>query len=279
MSAENLLHADDRQRDIVTIYSPHSSRGLAVGSIARMRESTLLTPKELEQAHLIHRESPARRATDSFREIRTRLLSLGGGENFVTLVVPVSAGSGASFVARNLAAAFALDESKTALLMDCNIRSPSQDKALRVDATSGGLIDYLEEPERNLQDAMYATGIRRLRLIPAGQPRESGAEYLSSFRMRALVVALRSRYSDRYIVIDGPALLGSPDARILSELADFVVIVAGYGRDTASSIDQASSAILHSLAFVDFHGSPFSKRSLQGKRDISAGSPRPARPL
>ena len=243
MSAENLLHADDRQRDIVTIYSPHSSRGLAVGSIARMRESTLLTPKELEQAHLIHRESPARRATDSFREIRTRLLSLGGGENCVTLVVPVSAGSGASFVARNLAAAFALDESKTALLMDCNIRSPSQDKALRVDATSGGLIDYLEEPERNLQDAMYATGIRRLRLIPAGQPRESGAEYLSSFRMRALVVALRSRYSDRYIVIDGPALLGSPDARILSELADFVAIVAGYGRDTASSIDQAAASL------------------------------------
>lgn len=243
MSAENMLPADDRQRDIVTIYSPHSGRGLAGGSIARMREPRMMTPRELEQARLIHRESSSRRVADSFREIRTRLLHLGGGENFVTLVVPVSAGSGASFVARNLAAAFALDEAKTALLMDCNIRAPSQDKALGVEASSGGLIDYLEEPDRNLQGALYATGIRRLRLIPAGQSRESSAEYVSSFRMRALVVALRSRYQDRYIIIDGPALIGSPDARILSELADFVVIVAGYGRDSAVSIDQAAASL------------------------------------
>lgn len=243
MNAENMLNTEDRQRDIVTIYSPHSNRGIGGGSIARMYESRAMTPRELDQARIIHREAPSRRVADSFREIRTRLLRLGGGENFVTLVVPVSAGSGASFVARNLAAAFALDEAKTALLIDCNIRTPTQDKALGVDVSNGGLIDYLEEPERNLRDALYPTGIRRLRLLPAGQTRESSAEYLSSFRMRALVVALRSRYPDRYIIIDGPALLGSPDARILSELADFVVIVAGYGRDTASSIDQAAASL------------------------------------
>jgi Mrp family chromosome partitioning ATPase len=35
--------------------------------------------------------------------------------------------------------------------------------------------------------------------------------------------------------------MGSPDARILSELADLVVLVAGYGRDTASEISKASA--------------------------------------
>src|SRR5205814_844525 len=57
--------------------------------------------------------------SDSFREIRTRLLALGGARNFATLVVPVRPGSGASFVARNLAAAFAFSEARSALLIDC----------------------------------------------------------------------------------------------------------------------------------------------------------------
>ena len=47
------------------------------------------------------------------RELRTHLLAHTQG-NFITLVVPVSRGSGGSFVARNLAAAMAFDEAKIA---------------------------------------------------------------------------------------------------------------------------------------------------------------------
>ena len=65
-----------------------------------------------------------------------------------------------------------------------------------------------------------------------------GGEYFSSFRMRAMLDSLRSRYPDRYLFLDGPAVKGSPDARILADLADFVVLVAGRGRDTPASIQQ-----------------------------------------
>ncbi len=85
------------------------------------------------------------------------------------------------------------------------------------------------------------TGIPRLRLITAGKSRETGGEYFSSFRMRATLDSLRCRYTDRYLLLDGPAVKGSPDARILSDLADFVVLVAGYGRDTPAAIAQAAS--------------------------------------
>jgi Mrp family chromosome partitioning ATPase len=61
--------------------------------------------------------------------------------------------------------------------------------------------------------------------------------------MRILIDSLRSRYPDRYLFLDGPALKGSPEARILSELADFVVIVAGYGRDTAASVNQTVASL------------------------------------
>lgn len=208
--------------------------------ISRMTvEGGALAPRQLEQRRMIHREESVRRQSDAFREIRTRLLGLAEQQNFVTLVVAVSPGSGASFVACNLAAAFAFDEAKTSLLIDCNLRYPNQHKALGVEPVTGGLIEFLEHPKLGIESILYRTGIPRLRLIPAGNARENSGEYFSSFRMRIALDSLRCRYPDRFIFLDGPAIKGSPDARILSDLADFVVVVAGYGRDTPAAISQA----------------------------------------
>lgn len=240
------MNAADEERQVADLEhrdkppaTGHEPKAVPGHSIARMSETGLLATTQLEQRRLIHREESVRAQSDAFREIRTRLLWLGGDRNFVTLVVPVSPRSGASFVARNLAAAFAFDESKTSLLVDCNLRYPVQHSALGVDPERGGLIDYLEHPSIGIQSALYSTGIPRLRLIPAGKLRENSGEYFSSFRMRAVVDSLRARYSDRYVFLDGPAIKDSPDARILSDLADFVVVVAGYGRDTPAAISHA----------------------------------------
>jgi protein-tyrosine kinase len=180
---------------------------------------------------------------DSFREIRARLLALGEGQNFVTLVVPASSGSGGSYVARHLAMTFAFDQAKSALLIDCNLRRPSQHTAFGIDAIHGGLLDHLEKPARETAPVFYETGVPRLRLLPAGKARETGVEYFSTYRMRALVDTLRSAHPDRYLVLDGPALRGSPDARLLAELADFIVVVAAYGRDSADRIMQAVAGL------------------------------------
>jgi len=173
------------------------------------------------------------------------------------MVVPVSPKSGGSFVARNLALAFAFDEAKTSLLIDCNLRYPAQQEALGVARGSEGLINFLEQPSIGIKSIIYETGIPRLRLIPAGSTRENSAEYFSSFRMRAVVDSLRCRYPDRYLFLDGPAVKGSPDARILSELADQVVVVAGYGRDTPAAISQAVASFdSNKVAGVVFNHAP-----------------------
>ena len=210
-------------------------------SIARIVEPHTLSPRKLEERKLINREESVRKQADAFRELRTRLLAIAPDRNFVTMIAPISHGCGGSFVARNLAIAFAFDEAKTALLIDCDVRHPAQHAALGVEPENGGLINYLEHPALGIEKVLYHTGIPRLRLIPAGKQREMSAEYFSSFRMRAVLDSLRSRYPDRYLFIDGPAVKGSPDARILADLADFVVLVAGRGRDTPATIQQAVS--------------------------------------
>lgn len=226
-------------------------------AISRMdSQVTQLAPRQLEQQRIIHPELSVRQQSDAFREIRTRLLELAGPRNFITLIVSVSPGSGGSFVSGNLAAAFAFDKSKTSLLIDCNLRYPSQHKVLGVDPEAGGLIDFLEHPSMGIASVLYSTGIARLRLIPAGRSGENCSEYFSSFRMRGMLDSLRCRYDDRYIFLDGPAIKGSPDARILSELADFVVVVAGHGRDTPAAITQAISNFeQHKIAGVVFNQS------------------------
>ncbi len=201
---------------------------------------TSLTPLQLEERGTIYRADEDRPEVNAFRDLRTQLLSMASG-NFITLVAPVTRGSGGSFIARNLAVAFAFDETKSALLVDCDFRNPSQAATLRVTPINGGLIDYLENHDSNADSVLYDTGVPRLRLLPCGNSRETGAEYFSSFRMRLLLDSLRSRYPNCHIFLDAPPVKGAPDARILADLADVVVLVAGYGRDTSTTIAEASS--------------------------------------
>jgi Mrp family chromosome partitioning ATPase len=211
-------------------------------SVVRRNESNALTPAQLAERSIIpYLDGANRQLVDAFRDLRTRLLATSN-ENFVTLVAPVSDRCGASFVARNLALSVTFDQSKTALLIDCNLRRPSQHIAMKLDPQRGGLLDYLEDPEAEVESMLYSTGIPRLKLIPAGQSSygDAESEYFASFRMRLLLDSLRASYTDRYIFLDSPPVLGSPDARMLSDLADVVVLVAGYGRNTPADIAAAA---------------------------------------
>ncbi len=179
---------------------------------------------------------------DAFRELRTRLLSMAAGvglTHFTTLVVPASSGAGASFVARNLAAAFTLQERRVAILIDCNPRHPSQHLALGADPEAEGLFDYLERPHAVLERLVRPTSIPGLHFVSAGSPASVPREYFSSQAMRLLMAGLHQ--APCYVFLDAPPAKGSPDARILSELADFVILAVGYGRDHAEEIAKTAA--------------------------------------
>lgn len=216
-------------------------RLVANRSITRIAETTALSPAQMQDRAIISPTSMGQPQVDAFREVRTRLLAASNDSNIVTLVAPVSRGSGGSYVARNLAAAFAFDDTKSAVLIDCDLYRPSQHTTMRINPFKGGLVNYLEDPATFIADMLYETGIPRLRLVPAGAAPKRNSEYFSSFRMRLLVDSLRSRYPDRYLFMDSPPVLGAPDARILADIADVVVLVAGYGRDSPDDVARAAA--------------------------------------
>jgi capsular exopolysaccharide synthesis family protein len=205
-------------------------------------EVRMLGPADLEQRGIIRPQLGEDPAVQVIRALRTRIIQQCHGQNAVTLVTSVSRGCGGSFIARNLAAAFALDAGKTALLMDCDLANPSVHKLLR-GAAVPGLADYLENPSLDIKDIIHPLGIARYRVITAGRGSETAEELFSSAKMKQLIDTVRERYRERFIIIDGPPMSKIADMRILSELADFVLVVAGYGRSTNAQITSCLNII------------------------------------
>lgn len=213
-------------------------------TIARMaaREARLLGPADLAARGIIHKDFGGDASVQAFRELRTRILQRSKGGNGVILVTGVGRRNGSSFVAQNLAASFAFDIVRTALVVDCNLKNPSLHRLISRTALKG-LSDYLESPHVDISEIIHPVGIARFRLIPAGSHKVADVEHLGSDKMRRLVQSLRTRYAERFVILDGPPMAEIADIRILSEFADYVLMVARYGHATRGQIERSLSAI------------------------------------
>jgi len=205
-------------------------------------ETKLLAQDELSAFGIIQRERVEDPVVQVFRELRTKVVQHSQGQSSVILVTAVSKGSGASFVAKNLGAAFAFDAGKTALLIDCDLKNPSIHRWIP-NASGPGLMDYLDNPDLDIAGIIRPVGIPRYRAITAGAPRKIPGEYFSSLKMRRLMDAIRVRYSERYIIVDGPPMSDMADIRVLSEFSDYVLIVTRYGQATSAQIAGCLNAV------------------------------------
>ena len=214
----------------------------SASDIARMSEHSLLPENVLSERHLIYAGSEQYNIVNQYRNIRTRLLERCRGGNAITLVSAVGESSAATTTTVNLAISFALDSTKTALLVDCALHGPSLADLLGVPA-GRGLTDYLVSPEIGVERILYQTGVPRLRLIPAGQFIESGAEFFTSSLMSGFLAAIKQRYPDRHIILHSPPILRSADARILSALCDMTVLTIDYASSTPAKVLEAANIV------------------------------------
>jgi protein-tyrosine kinase len=234
-----------------------SSEPAAGRDIARMVEPTVLGRSVLSRKRIVYPGIANNAVVNAFRQLRTRLLQVSEGRSMALMVTSARSGSGASFTALNLAAAFAFDNTKTALLIDCNLHDAGLN-GLLYSKSEFGLIDYLEQNTTEVEEVIQPSGIPRLRWIPAGRRREMTTEVFTSALMRDLFQDLKNRYSDRYIIVDAPPITKSADAEILSDFCDYVLLVVPYGKATESQILAAAGAIDEKkLLGVVFNNTPY----------------------
>ena len=222
--------------------APFADQQANAASIRRMAEVALMTQEELAALKIIYPGMQQRDILKSFRELRTHLMQKSGGNNFVMLVTSINVDGGSSFTAINAAASFALDEEKTAVYVDCNFENSFANKLLK-NNVDYGLIDYIDDPSLDLKDVIYAAGIPRVRVIPPGRGGETAMEKLASPRMQKLIDDLKSRYPDRFIVLDVPPVAESSLARILSHAADMAVLVVPFGKVTPTQVMSGIDAV------------------------------------
>jgi Mrp family chromosome partitioning ATPase len=230
----NRPNADSRKSRAIAEFLSRdvAARAQSAEEIACMANSYLLAPQEVREDKVISVADINEPASNAFRELRRNVFEYTGRLNPIVLVTGVQHDVGSSLVAKNLAAAIALDETSTSLFIDCNIRMSQEGDQAHV-----GLTDFLESDEIDESEIIQHTGIPRLRSIGPGRQRELAGEYFSSPRIRSLLTSVSTRYPDRSVVIDAPP--ASTDAAILADLCDVVLLVVAYGRNTEKQIGKA----------------------------------------
>ena len=249
---QSLAHAAQSKQASTDMSQRASSRA----EIARMEEALPISDESMAHNKIIHPEMEDGRVLNAFRELRTKIIQKSLNSNGIIMVTGVTLGDGASFVARNLAAAFALDTSKTALLLDCNLKNPQYDGINSLGAKLG-LTDYLESEDISVDKIIHRPGIDRFRMIPSGVQCEVPAEYFTSVKMGRLLVQLKQRYPERYVILDTPPITESADTNIVADLCDHILLVVPYGKVTEMQVEAAVKAIgQRKLVGVVFNNEP-----------------------
>jgi len=148
---------------------------------------------------------------------------------------------GKSLVAANLAISIAQGVSEHVLLLDCDLRQPSQHQLFGLQAHLG-LREYLENGD-SVAPHLLKTPMRKLTLLPAGRPPPNPSELLSSEKMRLLVAELKARYQNRYIILDATPAKFAAETAVLAPDVDCVLLVVRSGKTSRETALEAIETI------------------------------------
>jgi succinoglycan biosynthesis transport protein ExoP len=235
----------------------HVSHGLTLpllGVVPRIRR-TALTDRG---GHLWTPATPDSLEADAYRNVRASLLGIADkrGPIATLLITSAKAGEGKSTTALNLAATCARAGERT-LLLDVDLRRPSLGGVfIEPDGNQEvhGLVDVLRG-ELPWQRTVRHTEIANLDFIPTGDTGNIPIEILGTLELRQLLLALAHHY-DR-VILDGPAVLGLADCRVLGRIVDASLLVVRSGSHQLMTLHRAKAMLEQShvaIAGVVFNG-------------------------
>ena len=177
--------------------------------------------------------------SEAYRAVRTGLFfSNRGGELRVIQVTSPVPGDGKSTLSSNLAVTMAQSGRKV-LLIDADFRRPRIAKIFGIDAQIGMAAVVAEKAE--LDQAIYASPVANLSIMPGGARPSNPAELLSSRRFKHLVDLLREKFD--MIIIDTPPLLAVSDPGAVAAIVDGVVLTMRLRRNVKPLATRATKIL------------------------------------
>jgi non-specific protein-tyrosine kinase len=186
------------------------------------------------QANLITLTNPRSPASEAYRTLRTNLIFSSINEPLRALVITSAAPEeGKSITLANLAVTLAQSGKKT-VIVDCDLRRPSQHSIWNVPQEPGltsMVLDGLKKPP------LVSVGVDNLALLPSGPLPPNPADLLSSPRMDAIVAQLRKE--GEMILFDAPPVIAVTDATLLAAKLDGVLLVVKAGHTRRDHAEKA----------------------------------------
>ena len=187
--------------------------------------------------NLVSVVNPYSMESEIFKVLRGKILFPASGKPprsiMVTSAVP---GEGKSFVAANLAVEMAQNIEDRVLLMDCDLRRPTIHRLFGLGRVKG-LSEHLANGN-NIADLMIKTGLGKLSILPSGTPPDNPSEVLSSAKMVKLLDELKTRYQDRYLIIESPPPMLAPETSAIAKQVDAIIVVIKFGSTPMDVVEE-----------------------------------------
>lgn len=205
-------------------------------------EKEPLPADSLSKKKVYHAAMRDERAYKAFTNLRTHLIQRTGKRSCSIVVTAMSNTGGASFVAMNLAAAFASDSSGSAILMDCNF-SGRRYGEFGDDESQAGITEFVDGTATTLSPLLADVGIPGMRLLGGGKLRATQREYFTRPRARLMFQEISSQHPDAAVIVDAPPTLLSANAKVIANYCDAVLLVVPYSNATQQDISVAIRSI------------------------------------
>ena len=183
--------------------------------------------------------NPRSMFSESIKGIRTNLqFSAIESELKSILITSPEAGNGKSFIAANLAVAYA-QEGKKVLLIDCDLRRGRQHNIFDVpNTTDGGYSNLILNYKDNVKLSRYVlkTEVKNIDIIPTGPTPPNPTELLASHNNENVINDLRKHYD--IIIMDCAPILGINDTQMLLKYADAKLVIVTSGESSIELLER-----------------------------------------
>jgi succinoglycan biosynthesis transport protein ExoP len=182
-------------------------------------------------------------ATEAYRKLRTNLVFAAPDEPLRSVVITsVRAAEGKSRTAANLAVAMASSD-KRILLLDADMRRPSQHRLFRRSLENGfsDMILASATPSQPSVNGSHATDYWGLSLLPCGTIPPNPSELLASRRAVALMRAFEHDHD--LVIVDTPPADAVTDPLVVAANTSAAILVVEAGRTNAVQASQVIDSL------------------------------------